>query len=132
MQVLVAVGGFSKPGAECLPGELLLPAAWCGRGNCTCRDEFHGLATCGTAAVGRVLRMRDLPRALVEAEVAAAMRRHEGYASADAEAAAWLEEVATIEEGRLVRREEGIVLPFPAAARIEGPHSIAYRLDDPL
>ena len=47
-----------------------------------------------------------------------------------AAAKAFLDEVRSIEEGRLVRREEGVLLPVPKAARIVGRHSVEYRLTD--
>jgi hypothetical protein len=128
-KVLVAIEEFSEPGRECLAGELLWPTAVCGRWNCTCGDLLHGITTHGNAAVGRV-RLLTAPRAVLEAAITAAMQNHEGFEHPERTAAEFLDEVATFEERRLVRREEGILLPFPLAARITGPHSIGYRLSD--
>lgn len=128
-KVLVAVEEFSEPGRECLPGELLWPTAVCGQWNCTCGDELHGITTHGNASVGRV-RLMAAPRPMVESVIAAAMQQHEGFDQPRVAAGAFLDELAGIETGRLVRREEGILLPFPLAARITGPGSIEYRDSD--
>lgn len=128
--VLVAVDGFSEPGRECRSGELLMPEPPCWRANCTCEDGFHGVGSHGRAAVGRVARLRGVPRGLAEAEIAAAMAEHEEFTDPAESAASFLDEVATIEEGRLVRREVHLLMPFPMAARITAPHSIRYGLDD--
>jgi hypothetical protein len=129
-KVLVAVDGFSAPGKECVDGELLWPWSWCGRRGCSCGADLHGIATHGEAALGRVRRIRAAPRALVEAEIVASMSSHPDVADPEAEARAFLDEVAEIPDGRLVRREEGVLLPFPSAARITAEHHIEYRLTD--
>ena len=108
-KVLLAIDGFCEPGFECLEGELLWTMQWCGR-FCTCGDLFRGVTTDGNASV--------------------AMQLDDGIEQPKLAAAALLDEIASIEEGRLVRREEGILLPFPVAAQIAGPHSITYRLTD--
>ena len=128
-KVLVALEEFSEPGRECLAGELLWPTAVCGRWNCTCGDLLHGITSHGNASVGRV-RMLGAPRSQVEATIAAAMEHHEGFDRPRLAAGRFLDEVAGIEAGRLVRREEGILLPFPLTARITGPGSIEYRYSD--
>ncbi|GAA2754368.1 DUF7715 family protein [Amnibacterium kyonggiense] len=128
--VLLAVDGFSEPGRECVPGELLMPPAGCGRANCTCEDDFHGVASHGVTSIGRVRLLRGVSRALVAGEIAAALRQDGEVDDPLRRAIAYLDEVATIEEGRLVRREVHVLLPFPAAARIVAPHEIEYRLDD--
>ena len=129
-KVLVAVDGFSDPERPGVPGELVLPQPPCWRPRCTCEDAFHGAVSHGTTAVGRVQRLHGVPRALAAAAIASAMAQHDEFEDPDLAAAMFLDEVATIDEGRLVRREEHALLPFPAAARITGPHSIRYHLDD--
>jgi hypothetical protein len=128
-RVLIALEEFSEPGRECLAGELLWPTAVCGRWNCTCGDLLHGITTHGNASVGRV-RVLAASRSQIEPAIAAAMQHHEGFDRPRLAAARFLDEVAGIEVGRLVRREEGILLPFPLAARITGPGSIEYRDSD--
>lgn len=129
-KVLLAVDGFFEPGNGCVPGELLIPAPPCRRPRCTCEDDFHGAGSHGTASVGRVRRLRGVPRPAVLAAVEAAMAQHAEFEDPARDAAAFLDEIATIEEDRLVRREEHVLLPFPAAARIAGAGSIAWDLDD--
>ena len=129
-KLLVAVDGFGEPGNECGAGEVLWPTAWRGSPTCCCGDDFHGLHSHGTASVGRVQVVRGAPRALLETAIADQMRSHEGFDDPDGAAAGFLDELAGIEEGRLVRREEDVLLPFPAAARIVGPHCVEWGMDD--
>jgi hypothetical protein len=128
-KVLIALEEFSEPGRECLAGELLWPTAMCGRRRCTCGDRLHGITTHGNASVGRV-RVLAAPRSQIEAAIAAAMRHHEGFDRPRLAAGRFLDELAGIEVGRLGRREEGVLLPFPLAARITGRGSIEYRDPD--
>ena len=128
-KLLVAVDGFSEPGKECGAGDMLWPTAWCGTPGCTCGDTFHGMNTHGTVSVGRVQIARGAPRVLFETAITAQMRGHEGFEDPDRAAAAFLDELAGIDEGRLVRREENVLFPFPLEARITGPHHIEYPVD---
>jgi hypothetical protein len=126
---LVAIEGFCEPGRECLVGELLWPRAWCGRQGCSCGEEFHGATSHGVASLGRVQRLRGVSPGLLLSTLADAM--HDGdVLDRRAAAKAFLDEVRSIEEGRLVRREEGVLLPFPSAARIVGRHRVEYRPTD--
>lgn len=132
VKVLVAVDGFFEPGRECVADELLMPQPTCGRPNCTCEDGFHGVSSHGTASVAQVRRLLGVPPALARMAIAAAMQQHDEFEDPERCAAAFLDEVAQIEEGRLVRREVDILLPFPRAARIVAPHQVEYHLDDEL
>ena len=126
---LVAVDGFCAPGRECLVGELLLPRAWCGRPGCSCGEEFHGATSHGVASLGRVRRLGGVSPGVLLSTLADAM--HDGdVLDRRAAARAFLDEVRSIEEGRLVRREDAVLLPFPSAARIVDRHSVQYRLTD--
>ena len=128
---LVAIEGFCEPGRECLVGELLVPRAWCGRNGCSCGEELRGATSRGVASLGRVRRLAGVSPGLLLSTVAAAMPDGESdVLERRAAAKAFLDEVRSIEEGRLVRREEGVLLPFPKAARIVGRHRVEYRLTD--
>jgi hypothetical protein len=128
--LLLAVDGFSEPDRECNPGELLFPTTWCGEWACSCGDELHGISTHGNSAVGRITFARGAPRIVFEQMIAIAMRHHKGFKEPEAAAAAYLDELAMLAEGQLVRREHGQLFPFPLDSTIGLDHTISYRIDE--